>query len=318
LRIIAISGAHRSAGKTTLARRLKAILDAQSRVLKVGHGKKKNKDEILVHNIKDLADIIGSLQARYVLIESNRVYEVLTPDFSIYIDAVDKPKKKSADLARTHADIVIEEGLDAGQILAVLNKKRFFGQGTIQRLYETITEFYQDYLKRKGIGSPTGIILAGGKGKRLNHRDKALLEFRGQTLLERRVMLLKSLCGEIIVVSNNANAYTGEGFRLVRDKRQSIGPIMGLYTGLINSTTQRCFVTACDMPFINRKLFGCLEHYSESYDAVIPRMGKNVEPLIQKHQHSARPKRDGEASRGFGPTIISSFLPTLPYRWLRL
>ena len=135
----------------------------------------------------------------------------------------------------------------------------------------------------------TGIILAGGRGKRLNHRDKALLEFRGQTLLERRVMLLKPLCGEIIVVSNSANSYTGEGFRLVRDEREGIGPIMGLYTRLISSKTQGCFVTACDMPFMNSGLFGCLEHYSESYDAVVPRIGQYVEPLFSIYSKACLP-----------------------------
>jgi len=287
--IIAISGAHRSAGKTTLARRLKAILGVQAKVLKVGHGKKKDKDEFLVHSVKELPDIIGSLQARYLLIESNRVHEVKTPDFSIYIDEVDKPKKKSADLAKANADIVIKEGLDSGRILAVLNQKELFGRETNQRISETITEFYHDYLKRKGIKSHTGIILAGGRGKRLNHRDKALLEFRGQTLLERRIMLLKPLCSEIIVVSNSANSYKGEGFRLVRDESEGIGPIMGLYTGLMQSNTHSCFVTACDMPFMSSELFGCLESYSESCDAVVPRMGKNVEPLFSFYSKKCLP-----------------------------
>lgn len=149
MRVITISGAHRSTGKTTLARRLKAILDDQARVLKVGHGKKKDKDEILVHSVKELADMIGTLQAQYLLIESNRAYQVINPDFSIYIDAVDRPKKKSADLARAHADIVIEEGLDEGHVIAVLTKKRLFGKETTQRVHEMLVEFYQDFLKRK-------------------------------------------------------------------------------------------------------------------------------------------------------------------------
>ena len=135
----------------------------------------------------------------------------------------------------------------------------------------------------------TGIILAGGRGKRLNHRDKALLEFRGQTLLERRVRLLKPLCCEIIVVSNTTNAYGEEGFRLVRDEREDVGPIMGLYTGLANSNTPRSFITACDMPFLSRELYLCLEGYSSGYDAVVPRVGTNVEPLFSFYSKSCLP-----------------------------
>jgi molybdopterin-guanine dinucleotide biosynthesis protein A len=126
----------------------------------------------------------------------------------------------------------------------------------------------------------TGIILAGGKAKRLSHTDKALLEFRGQTLLERRVALLKPLCREIIVVSNSTNTYRAEGFRVVKDVEEGIGPLMGLYSGLASSKTQRCFVTACDMPFLKRELFDCLKSYSKTWDSVIPRIGEYVEPLF--------------------------------------
>jgi nicotinamide riboside kinase len=185
LKIIAISGAHRSTGKTTLARRLKEIIDQEIddlkikdpkiedlkiddlktgdhkaagpriRLIKVGHGEEKDKDEILVHSLDELASIIRasshSAHNECLLVESNRVHETVTPDLSIYIGSIDRPKKESADLARRRADIVIEEGLDSNQILTILNQKRLFNEAINNRIYKAIKDFYHDYLKRKGI-----------------------------------------------------------------------------------------------------------------------------------------------------------------------
>ena len=126
----------------------------------------------------------------------------------------------------------------------------------------------------------TAIILAGGQGKRLDGRDKASIELDGITLLDRRVSLLKSLCSEIIVVSNESYTAGGVGYRLVGDRERDVGPLMALYSGLAGSNTRKNFVTACDMPFLVEGLFNSLKAYSDSYDAVIPRIGSFFEPLF--------------------------------------
>jgi len=45
--------------------------------------------------------------------------------------------------------------------------------------------------------------------------------------------------------------YVGGNYRVVRDLKENIGPLMGLYSGLKNSRTEYNFITAPDMPFFN-------------------------------------------------------------------
>ena len=149
MKIISISGAHRSIGKTTLARRLKATLDQAAVIVKVGHGRIKEKDEILLHSVEKLSDLIATLKVPYLLIESNQAHEVAPPDFSIYIDALDKPPKASAAKARERADIIIDESLEEAQVTSVLSQKAFFSRRIAQRVQETLMDFHRDFLERK-------------------------------------------------------------------------------------------------------------------------------------------------------------------------
>ncbi|HUV08142.1 MAG TPA: molybdenum cofactor guanylyltransferase [Spirochaetia bacterium] len=126
----------------------------------------------------------------------------------------------------------------------------------------------------------SAIILAGGQGTRFNSRDKALIDFGGISLLDRRLALLSPLCSAIIVVTNDPSGYGPGNYRIVRDVETGVGPLMGLYTGLASSRTVFNFVTACDMPFLNERLFLLMRDYSLYFDAVIPRMGPFTEPLF--------------------------------------
>jgi len=130
----------------------------------------------------------------------------------------------------------------------------------------------------------TGIILSGGKGSRLGGGEKALLHIGKETLLERKISQLKPLCTEILVVTNNPERYIGGNYRVVRDLKENIGPLMGLYSGLKNSRTEYNFITAPDMPFFNIKLWQKLKslvcRFAGDYEVFIPTIEAGYEPLF--------------------------------------
>src|SRR5512136_1448720 len=99
----------------------------------------------------------------------------------------------------------------------------------------------------------TGIILAGGKSRRMG-RDKIFLEAGGVPLFDRVYGVLKGIFSDLIVVANNPESYTGySGVRVTPDAIPNKGALGGLYTGLKEALSYHSFCFASDMPFLNHK-----------------------------------------------------------------
>ena len=126
------------------------------------------------------------------------------------------------------------------------------------------------------------IVLAGGRGLRLG-RNKALETIDHQTLIQRTVSSLLFLGAEIIVVTGLHNRELGVEdlgrVRVVLDAWPGRGPLVGIYTGLLNSRSDKNLAVACDMPFLNPRLIRHMAEISVGYDAVVPRLGTEIEPL---------------------------------------
>lgn len=90
----------------------------------------------------------------------------------------------------------------------------------------------------------TGIILAGGKGSRLG-LDKGLLTYHGMSFLERSYKVLSACCSRVMVSSSNIE-YRNLGFELIPDIKPGNGPMMGIYSCLMVSSTRHNMVLAVD------------------------------------------------------------------------
>ncbi len=105
MKVIVVSGARSNVGKTHLAAALRALLpDAVA--VKIGHhAAKPGKEGILYQMGTGLSTIAAEHPAaRFLIIESNSILDVLTPDCAIYL-AADNPKP-SAQTAAKKADII--------------------------------------------------------------------------------------------------------------------------------------------------------------------------------------------------------------------
>ncbi|MBN2036435.1 MAG: hypothetical protein JW768_06800 [Chitinispirillaceae bacterium] len=104
MKTIVVSGARSKVGKTTLARAVCGLLPGAVRI-KIGHGSRKQGVDGYFYSLGTPFDVIASehAEARYLVIESNRVLEEMAPDCTIYLGA-DNPKP-SAKLAMERADI---------------------------------------------------------------------------------------------------------------------------------------------------------------------------------------------------------------------
>jgi len=127
----------------------------------------------------------------------------------------------------------------------------------------------------------TGIILAGGKNSRIA-MTKALIQLGGQTIIERTVRLFQELFDEVIIVTNSFDDYAHLGAILTADVIPETGPLGGLYSGLMLSSSDYSFVVACDMPFIDPAIIRHLQNYTYSgnYDVIVPEFNGFIEPLF--------------------------------------
>jgi molybdenum cofactor guanylyltransferase len=119
----------------------------------------------------------------------------------------------------------------------------------------------------------TAVILAGGKGSRLNYVEKALLELHGKPILNHIIETLEGCVDEIVVVARDEEQQRKlhlSGVTIVKDEVQGFGPVAGICSGLNESSFPYAFVAACDMPFIKADVVDLLFRWAAGYDAAVP------------------------------------------------
>ncbi len=98
----------------------------------------------------------------------------------------------------------------------------------------------------------TGIILAGGKSSRMG-RDKGWIELNNKPLINYAIEALKPYCDEL-VISSNSTEYKSLGYPVYEDKIKNCGPMGGIYSSLLYSSSRLNMVLSCDMPLISSEL----------------------------------------------------------------
>jgi molybdopterin-guanine dinucleotide biosynthesis protein A len=127
----------------------------------------------------------------------------------------------------------------------------------------------------------TSIILAGGKSSRLG-RNKALQVIDGRSLIQWMVDSLSIFSTEIIIVTALGEAipcYSTIEIKTVADIYPEKGPLVGIYSGLISSSSSRAVAVGCDTPFLSVSLLEHMTQICSMYDVVVPRIEDKLEPL---------------------------------------
>ncbi len=160
----------------------------------------------------------------------------------------------------------------------------------------------------------TPVVLAGGAGTRLGGVNKALVEIGGQRVIDRLLAALRPLGPEIIIVSNDDSLLGLPGTRVVRDVERGGGALMGLYSGLRAVRTPLATATACDMPFVSTAVLEALISLAPGYDAVVPFLGGQAEPLHAVYRTTCVPAI--EAALAAGQKRLISFFAPLRIRYV--
>lgn len=147
------------------------------------------------------------------------------------------------------------------------------------------------------LGDSSAIILAGGKSSRMG-RAKALLEFDGEPLIAHLARGLKNLFDEIVIVAAPGQELPPLEATLVRDEVAYQGPVGGISYGLRAASGEACFVTSCDVAFLNAPLIAYLVAQISHHDVVVPFWEERFQPLHAVYRRSVLPLLEVQLERG--------------------
>jgi molybdopterin-guanine dinucleotide biosynthesis protein A len=156
------------------------------------------------------------------------------------------------------------------------------------------------------------IILAGGLSRRMNGTRKAFLRLGNESFIERILRLVKPFTDAAYIVTNEPDLYARFDARSVADERQGVGPLMGIYSGLKASGSERNFVTAVDTPLLSPALARHLCEAGDQCDAAVPRWKAGMEPLCAVYARRCLPAIESVLDQGrivgFFPLIRTCFI----------
>ena len=98
----------------------------------------------------------------------------------------------------------------------------------------------------------TGVVLAGGQGRRMGGVDKGLKLLRGQPMVQWAIERFAPQVDEILINANqNLDTYAAFGHRVIPDAIGGFaGPLAGLHRGLSEARHGLVATVPCDSPFL--------------------------------------------------------------------
>jgi molybdopterin-guanine dinucleotide biosynthesis protein A len=136
----------------------------------------------------------------------------------------------------------------------------------------------------------SGFVLAGGRSSRMG-RDKALLPYRGTTLLKYVAGVVEEVVGNVAIIGNSTR-YAHLGYPVYPDKLADLGPLGGIYTALCVSEVEWNLIVACDMPALTVPLLRSLLERAEktALDCVVATgPEEEAEPLCAVYHRRCLP-----------------------------
>jgi len=130
----------------------------------------------------------------------------------------------------------------------------------------------------------TGLVLAGGLGRRMGGVDKGLQLLDGRAMVAHAIERLRPQVDELLINANqNLDVYAAFGHRVVPDSITGFaGPLAGLERGLATAAHPLVVTVPCDSPFLPadlvERLFAGLS--APAADLAVARTGDQPHPVF--------------------------------------
>lgn len=130
----------------------------------------------------------------------------------------------------------------------------------------------------------TGVVLAGGQGRRMGGVDKGLKVLRGKPMVQWVIERFGPQVDELLINANqNVDTYAGFGHRVIPDAIGGYaGPLAGLHRGLSEARHDLVATVPCDSPFLAPDLVSRLHAALERGNAelAVARTGNQPHPVF--------------------------------------
>ena len=139
----------------------------------------------------------------------------------------------------------------------------------------------------------TGLVLAGGQGRRMGSVDKGLVLLQGRPLVRHVLERFSPQVDEILINANrNIAAYEALGHPVIRDRVEGYaGPLAGLHAGLMHARHPLVATVPCDSPFLPSDLVARLGKSLESAecDLAVARTHDQPHPVFALVRREVEP-----------------------------
>lgn len=125
--------------------------------------------------------------------------------------------------------------------------------------------------------SVSAAILVGGKSRRFG-TDKALLRIGDKWMVDTLSDELKKLFGNVFLISDRSDKFDFFEDAVIKDVVPDKGPLGGLYTALLNTSSEYVFLCACDLMLLNKDVISYMLQRLNSQDVLIPIHDGKIEP----------------------------------------
>jgi len=100
--------------------------------------------------------------------------------------------------------------------------------------------------------------------------NKSLLKIGEKTIIEIISDLMRSIFDKVILSTNEPEKYEFLKLPMVKDIYTNYGPLSGIHSGLVYSSTERNFFLSCDLPLMNEKSLRYIINYKTEKKIAIP------------------------------------------------
>ncbi len=163
---------------------------------------------------------------------------------------------------------------------------------------------------------PVGLVLAGGRGRRMGGGLKALVPFRGEPMLAYAIEALHPHCSRVLLSANQPAPFAPFGLPVVPDLHHGHGPLRGIQAGLQAAGGAPVLVLACDLPLIEAEDIAPLVAAGQPDSVAIYGHARGREPLVGWYGPGVMGGIEGQLLRGdFKVLDLFDVVPTTVLPW---